>query len=224
MAWWSRIRPRFAWWIVLTIGVVVAVAMRWHTIWTEGGVLSDLDRGLLVLGVLLLLLPVVSQFEGFGFKVRAPLDPLKPFIPREATAGEVKKVEGHLLREIGQRLQETSMGLQALLASIPKQEQDLAVVRHEVEREVWRVWKARRTVQPPLPTGTPLGPQTAEQAAQDLMNQDKLPKDLGRAAQMVLWFAGPQPPGDLPDLPRADQVRFVIDAGWTVVKRLKNQT
>ena len=39
-----------------------------------------------------------------------------------------------------------------------------------------------------------------------------------------LWFAGPQPPGDLPDLPRADQERFVRDAGWTVVQRLKSHS
>ena len=68
----TRRALRLAWWGVLTIAAGAVVALRWDNIWT--GALSELDRGLLVVLVLRLLLPLVSEFEGFGFKFRSQLD------------------------------------------------------------------------------------------------------------------------------------------------------
>ncbi len=232
---------RFAWWVALTLGAGVAVVLRWATIWTSAGVLSELDRGLLVLLVLLLLLPVISEFEGFGFKLRSQLDELKRDLKAElqvqfqhfdqrlstqaragAHAQNIVNITPELIASIVEQQKKAAPEgagvVQKVISALTETEHEAALIRYVAEREIWRIWRARMAE----PQFTP--PRSTEDAVVALAVEGMLPEDLAKAALLLISFGGPNPPPETPVVPRNRQLDFVRDVGWTIVARLRNVT
>ncbi len=227
------------WWAVLTVAAGVAVILKWENIWD--GPLTELTRGLAVLFVLLLLLPLISEFEGFGFKLRSQLDGLKRDLKAElqvqfqhldqrlsaqaragAHAQNVVNITPELIANIAQQQKkaapEAADVVQKVISALTETEREVALIRYVAEREIWRIWHARMAE----PEFAP--PRSTEDAVAGLAVEGVLPEDLAKAALLVMAFGGPNPPPQTPVVPRNRQLDFVREIGWTIIARLRNVT
>jgi hypothetical protein len=241
---WNKVTKRglrVAWWVALTIGVGVGVVLKWDTIWT--GTMTELSRGLAILFVLLVLLPIISEFEGFGFKLRTQLDELKRDLRAEfqvqfqnfdqrlsaqaragAHAQNIVNMNitperiASIVEQQKKAAPEAAGAVQKVISALTETERDAALIRYVAEREIWRIWRARMAE----PEFTP--PRSTEDAVADLAVEGMLPEDLAKAALLLLAFGGPNPPPETPVVPRNRQLDFVRDIGWTIIARLRNIT
>ena len=164
---------RIVWWIVLVLGVGYLCSKRFGAI--SNGAETSVDAFIFLVWVALLLLPLFSEFQFFGLKLKAQFDELKSHLTQQVSSlrtelhstinsqisphfylappsdAQLPQIEEQIRKSLEQVIQTYGIRTAADTSVVPNPPQgvnNLFAVRYNIERELQRIYERLDSAQP----------------------------------------------------------------------------